>query len=390
MSKIKICVYLSLQPTDGGKYQYSVNLLEAFEQLQENNYSISIMYLNENWKVIIRDKFDKSVFVKKNIIIRIIRKTILFFPFGLNIWRIVSKYIDPIYKTIKSTNPNLVFYPGNDSLAYEFDFPSVVPIFDLMHRYESNFPEVMGEISKLRDRHYKNVSKYAKAILVDSEVGKKQVIESYHTNGKKIFVLPYTAPNYVKMEVNSDKVLAKYNLPGKFIFYPAQFWAHKNHLNLLKAIQHLKQKGLIINAVFVGSQKNMHSQINKKIEELELVKQIQILNYVANTELVALYKKAVALVMPTFFGPTNIPPLEAFALGCPVITSNIYGILEQVGDAALLVNPNDPNDIVEKIEMIWMDKKVRDSLIEKGYEQDEIHSKDNFVERLVNIIENTI
>ena len=68
--------------------------------------------------------------------------------------------------------------------------------------------------------------------------------------------------------------------------------------------------------------------------------------------MISFYKYAVALVMPTFFGPTNIPPLEAFALGCPVITSNIYGIPEQVGDAALLVNLDKPLQVVPPIPVI--------------------------------------
>lgn len=91
--------------------------------------------------------------------------------------------------------------------------------------------------------------------------------------------------------------------------------------------------------------------------------------------------------MPTFFGPINIPQLEAFALGCPVITSNIYGIPEQVGDAALLVDPKNPEDIAEKIGKVWTDKKLGNSLIEKGYAQDKIHSIGNFIVQLQNIVE---
>ena len=84
------------------------------------------------------------------------------------------------------------------------------------------------------------------------------------------------------------------------------------------------------------------------------------------------YRRARAMVMPTFFGPTNIPPLEAFALGCPVAVSNIYGIPEQVGDAALLFDPNSVEEIADCIERLWQDDALCASLISKGHARTEL------------------
>ena len=74
--------------------------------------------------------------------------------------------------------------------------------------------------------------------------------------------------------------------------------------------------------------------------ELKVDRQIRHLGYVPANDMAALYANAEALVMPTFFGPTNIPILEAWGLGCPVITSDIRALREQAGDAALLADPN--------------------------------------------------
>ena len=60
-----------------------------------------------------------------------------------------------------------------------------------------------------------------------------------------------------------------------------------------------------------------------------------------------------ALVMPTFFGPTNIPPFEAWHYGRPVICSNIPGIREQIGDAGLLVDPRSPEDLAQAMSRLW-------------------------------------
>ena len=90
--------------------------------------------------------------------------------------------------------------------------------------------------------------------------------------------------------------------------------------------------------------------------------------------------------MPTFFEPTNIPQLEAFALGCPVITSNIYGKPEQVGEAALLVNPHNPQEIADKISALWLDNEKQKFLVAEGYKMNERYSSHVFSAKLSAII----
>src|SRR5438093_13324996 len=90
--------------------------------------------------------------------------------------------------------------------------------------------------------------------------------------------------------------------------------------------------------------------------QLGLEKEICHLGYVPDEDMSAIYARAAALVMPTFFGPTNIPVLEAWAFGCPVLTSDIRGIREQVGDAAVLVNPRSVEAIAEGIYRIGTDE----------------------------------
>ena len=72
--------------------------------------------------------------------------------------------------------------------------------------------------------------------------------------------------------------------------------------------------------------------------------------------------------MPTFFGPTNLPPLEAFRLGVPVIYSDLEGLRDQVGDAALLVNLHDPETLSDYLLDLLKDHNLRSTLIKRGYE----------------------
>ena len=101
----------------------------------------------------------------------------------------------------------------------------------------------------------------------------------------------------------------------------------------------------------------------------------------------ALYSGAVALVMPTFFGPTNIPVLEAWAFGCPVLTSDIRGIREQADDAAFLVNPRSVESIAEGIYRVWIDENLRCALTRAGSRRLSSYTVDDFRNRLIEIVE---
>ena len=90
--------------------------------------------------------------------------------------------------------------------------------------------------------------------------------------------------------------------------------------------------------------------------------------------------------MPTYYGPTNIPPLEAFSVGCPVAISGIYGMPEQVGDAALLFNPDSVDEIASSIRRLWTDDKLCAELSEKGSKKAAQWGQKQFNERLRGII----
>ena len=90
-----------------------------------------------------------------------------------------------------------------------------------------------------------------------------------------------------------------------------------------------------------------------------------VLDYVSNEDLVNLYENAFCCVMPSFLGPTNIPQIESIALNCPVIVSDKYASREQMENAALYIDPNDPNDIAAKI-LSLKNINLRKDLIKKG------------------------
>jgi glycosyltransferase involved in cell wall biosynthesis len=387
-----IAIVLTADPSGGGKFQYSLSILKAICLFDKQKYKISVLYENHHWIEFIDKNRCSNYNFRQKFIERIVRKSFLLIPYiGLSLWRSISDFAFELFRILKRINPDLVLYPNNDSFVYETRQAGIIPIFDLMHIYHPEFPELsIKGTARKRDLHYSRVCKYARAILVDSEIGKHHVCENYKVDEKKIYVLPYIAPPYV-YEQNIDNIetniLMKFRLPNKFIFYPAKFWQHKNHAGLLRALAILKHKRIEIPVVFVGSPSNASEVISKLINDLDLKNQVIVLNYVNNQELVALYKKALALVMPTFLGPTNIPQLEAFAIGCPVITSNIYGIPKQVNDAAILVDPYDPQDIAEKILIVWENERLRMELVNNGYIKHKQWNLNHFSKNLKDIID---
>lgn len=231
----------------------------------------------------------------------------------------------------------------------------------------------------------KSMARYATCILVDSQLGKKQFEESYkRVFHKKPYVvsIPFTVPEHVWKQ--KEEYI---DVPDKYIFYPAQFWKHKNHMNLVKAVKMAKETINDIHLVLVGSEKNNCVNVRKYIEENGLERNVTILGFVDNGNITYLYKHAVGLVMPSYFGPTNIPPLEAMALGCPVAVSDKYAMQEQVGKAGLLFDPDKPEEIADCIKRLWLDENLREEMRCRGYKRVKKFTQKEFGQRLCRVMD---
>jgi glycosyltransferase involved in cell wall biosynthesis len=171
------------------------------------------------------------------------------------------------------------------------------------------------------------------------------------------------------------------------LFYPAQFWPHKNHAVLLYALKCLKEKHILLDLVFVGQDKGNYSYIRRLSSKLGLDEQVHFCGFVPREDLIALYKNALCLTYPSFFGPENLPPLEAFALGCPVVASKVEGAKEQMGDAALLVEPNNEKAWAEAINKLLVEPELKEELIGAGKKRADEWRAVDFVDGIFDIID---
>ena len=391
----KIGVYLGMEPYGGGAFQYDQSILSALKSLPEEEYKVVAFYEKDLWK----EYLSAFPFLTKKVYTR--RQ--LFDVPGALIWkaavhglcdladlRVLLMKVSKFSKQFDEEDLVLIIFPAQEMLSAVVKTKSISVIHDLMHRYEK-FPEAASpEQVRGREICYKNICKASKMIFVDSEVGKQQVIECYGEKyADKIEVMPFTPPQYL-FDGQDDELPTDVTLPEKFIFYPAQFWAHKNHKNLILATKKLKERGLNIQLIFVGAKKNGYEDAMTLIRETGLEENIHVLGYVSDSLMRILYRRARAMVMPSFFGPTNIPPLEGMAMGCPVAVSRVYAMPWQVGEAGLTFDPKSVDEIADTLEKLWLDDDLRKQMAEKGKERAEYFSQERFNERFRKAIEKAL
>ena len=269
--------------------------------------------------------------------------------------------------------------------------PYVTTIWDLQHRLQPVFPEVnSADEWANRERFFSHEIGQATVVIVGTDAGRNEVERLYGVPPERFRKLPHPTPSFaLDAPAGSDaEALARYGLAPGYVFYPAQFWAHKNHVGLLRALKVLRDDhGLSLSAVFVGSEKGNQAHVRQVAESLGLTSRIHFLGFVSRSDLVSLYRQAFALAYVTFFGPENLPPLEAFALGCPVVASAVSGASEQLGDCALLVPPTDENRIAEALLALHRDEALRLRLVERGHKRASSYTATHFAKGMFDIMD---
>ncbi|MBM4136783.1 MAG: glycosyltransferase [Nitrospira sp.] len=399
---MRIGIVISVNQASGGIYHYTASLLKALHQRNADDEFVifkwpgNVMPLNEfigpKWQMaeMIPDIVSRHEDIQPNLA-------------GDGLALNKSGVNTRARRFFSEHGVDLLIYPAPISLSFECGIPYIMAIHDLQHRLQPEFPEVSaGGDWQFREYLFRNGVRYAHGILVDSEVGKEDVLTFYgdYISEGHVHPLPFL-PSYMPGMLNiSDKhkeeVRIKYNLPGRYLFYPAQFWLHKNHARLIHAVHQLRTRHKTdCPLILVGSNTGPKHEAREIVfqnamflaGQLGVQDLVKYLGYVPDGDMPALYSMATALTMPTFFGPTNIPILEAWSFDCPVLTSDIRGIREQVDKAGLLVNPKSAESIADGILKLWSDDTLCNSLKKAGRERLASYSMEDFSTRLFTAME---
>ena len=241
-----------------------------------------------------------------------------------------------------------------------------ITIYDICHREYPEFSEVNSyNIFYLREKILQHCLGPSTYVITESEKLKKQIASIYQKDEDRIISIPNRPSPLLNYDKKNIKSTIFEQLPKNYFFYPAQFWEHKNHIKILYAIDKLKNSNIDFNIVFCGKDKGNLKNINKVVEKLNLQKNIFIFDFLTHEQVSELYQNAIALLMPTYFGPTNYPPLEAWACGIPVIYS--FHLQEQTMDAAIYCDPDSEESIADCMLKVQTDVNLRSDLIKNGH-----------------------
>jgi|GEM_PF-1713419 glycosyltransferase involved in cell wall biosynthesis len=396
---VRIGLWLIAFPYGGGIYQVNLLVLKVLERFRKLNpiFTLHCFSPMKEWEAYFRENAglcDSFSFVdlEGNVIQYIARKVAMSsklpFPWlRLSMWRRINKYLPFEYRKVFDASVDFMLYLAEDWQAAEIAIPSISAIFDVMQKYTDAY-----DVNETRTRTFQQnlICRYSGVILADSLLGKKHIEDSYRQTLRGEVIALYYIPTFYILShdktIDYSYINAKFKLPGKYLFYPAQFWKYKNHGNLVRAISILKGKNIDVDIVLVGSPKDHYHDVVRLICELNVQANCHILGYVSNQDIIALYKSAWALVMPTFSGPTNLPIIEAIYLGCPVICSNLFEMPKQIGSAGLTCDPFNAEDIAEKIEKVWNNVELRSQLAENTSVEARKYSFENYYSQWSDII----
>ena len=371
---MKIAVWLNhdMLPEEGGAFTFTQSLIKM---LDEENFAVDIVFiayknfgtrLRLNKKTIfLNEHFTPTVYLYK-----LLRRV---FKNSVALEKILSRKINKATEQlIYKFGIDCIYYPNQTEREISV-VPFIATNWDLGHLLLNDYPEFKedGQDEKRR-QWYSDEIHEAKLIAVESEAGKNEVTQLLKIPAEKICVVPLFATNNAQNNLNESTIketLDKYRLvKEKYLYYPAQYWKHKNHATLVEAFKKFSGEHADYKLVFSGADKGELIHIKNQIAELKLEEKILCLGFISSGEKNILLQNCLCLAMPTLLGPTNLPPLEAMEYGILTICSDLAGHREMMGEGALYFNPYSAQEMEEAMEKI-IQTPLRSALIEKLQKQ---------------------
>ncbi|MEZ4938244.1 MAG: glycosyltransferase family 1 protein [Crocinitomicaceae bacterium] len=365
----------------GGVYQYTQSIVDALKT--DDSHQYIVFCFDDDTRF---DDYGLEVRKIKEFGSSGLNKVIRFLQFYFYIqkpWGIPKEDLDQFEDIDLFFSPCISEYPH---FYLKKDF--VFTLHDMQEKYYPHF--FSRYIRFTRWLYNRTLTKKAKAIICESEFVKRDIVQFTKTKTEKIHIIPSPPPaDFLNLKLeNSEalKVKEKYNLPDQYIFYPAQCWEHKNHLKLVEAFKICQKKHPEVHLVLTGSQKDNYPNLVHKIQFENLENKIHHLGYIDYNDFPYLYTSSLFLVMPTLFESLSIPIYEAFALGVPVCSSNVVALPEQVGDAGLLFDPHNSENMAARMIEYLDNPSLRDLMGSKGKQRVLDFNHQNYKSQLIQII----
>ena len=266
-----------------------------------------------------------------------------------------------------------------DVLHVQFTAPPFSPCPVVVSIHDLSF-EHLPQTFKWRSRKQLRITvrrsaREAAQVIALSEFGRSDIIASYHVRSENVSVIPLAAPAHfrpVQDEGELQRVRQTYGIEGDYILSVGAIQPRKNLSRLVAAYSRLRTarpEVKLPQLVLVGKCAWLYDETLRTIKELEVSDSVILTGYVREGDLPALYSGALCFVYPSYFEGFGLPPLEAMKCGAPVIVGNKTSLPEVVGDAGVLVDPFDVDQMASAIQRVITDSNLRAQLRVKGLER---------------------
>jgi glycosyltransferase involved in cell wall biosynthesis len=246
---------------------------------------------------------------------------------------------------------------------------SVVTIHDVIHLM---FPQYLPNRIAFSYAKWSitQAAQRATRVMTVSQSSKRDILRFVDTEPDKIDVIYNAYDERFAMEPREEDVVRvreRYQLTDEFVLYAGNVKPHKNLERLIDAFALVRKRGLDhLKLVLIGDEISKYTALRRAVHQHQLHNYVRFLGYLPEETLAVMYRLAGVFVFPSLYEGFGLPPLEAMASGTPVVTSNVSSLPEVAGDAAVLVDPYDPQAIADGIYRVLTDEKLRRALIHKG------------------------
>ena len=271
---------------------------------------------------------------------------------GLRAVQVWLKVLGRMERALLRDGIDLVYFVGPTSKGLALQtLPMISTVWDVCHLDMPEFPEVrnFNEFA-LREDYLAAALPQSVAVLADSRELSDTLVRRYGLDPRRIIAMPFAPGAYLEgggPDGDHPEPDAPAGGPGDYLFYPAQFWPHKNHVRVIEAVHLLRQANVQQPVVFCGHDHGNLAYLKGVARSLGVEDLVTFLGFVPGPELRQLYLRSRAVVFASYFGPTNLPPLEAWKLQRPLICArHLEG---HVGAAAMLFDADSAESLAQAV-----------------------------------------
>ncbi|GAA0121241.1 MULTISPECIES: glycosyltransferase family 1 protein [Clostridium] len=329
---------------------YTYQLINSLNNIDLANEYLLFTVENYNSQINFKNNFSLSPIKKSN---------------SPNFWDEVN-----IPNVLDNKNIDIYHVPQNGvGLPIKKKCPFIITLHDTI---PIHMPETVGDrYLEIFSTKMKSIIENSDGIITVSEFSKEDIAKDFNYPKEKIFVTYLASEDIYKpidKIISASMIKKQYSLPSDYILYVGGFSPRKNILGLIKAYSKLPNNIKERHKLVIAGNKGKSYPIYKKCaEDYNVDNNVIFPGFISMEYMPYLYNAASLFVYPSFYEGFGLPPIEAMACGIPVIAANATSIPEILEDAAILFNPNDIDELQDKLYELLMNENIRQNIIHKGF-----------------------